>query len=98
MREIVEKGFLVGLGALSLTKERAERVVDDLVKRGEVSRDDAGKLTDRLVARGKEERAEVRRLAQDEVRKTLGKMDLATRSDLLALTERVDRLAEKLAG
>jgi len=96
MREIVEKGFLVGLGALSLTKERAERVVDDLVKRGEVRRDDADKLTDRLVARGKEERAEARRLARDQVHKTLGKIDLATRADLLALTERVDRLAEKL--
>ena len=41
LRETVEELFLAGVGVVALTKERSEELVDELVARGKVSRDDA---------------------------------------------------------
>lgn len=38
--DVVKKAMLLGLGVISLTKEKAEEAVDDLIKRGEVSREE----------------------------------------------------------
>jgi polyhydroxyalkanoate synthesis regulator phasin len=58
VRDPIERDFLVGLGALTLTREKAQSIVDGLVKKGEARRDEAKGLVDRLVTRGEEERAE----------------------------------------
>ena len=50
--EIAWQGFLVGLGALALTRDRAKRVVTGRNERGETIRHAAGKLADRLALRG----------------------------------------------
>ena len=96
MRDLIEKGFLIGLGALTLTRERAQAIVDDLVKRGEARREEARDLVDRLVKRGEEERAGLRKLVRTEVEDAMAGMNLATRKDLEALSQKIDELAEKL--
>mgnify|MGYP000969159565 CR=1 FL=1 len=35
--DVVKKAMLLGLGVISLTKEKAEEAVDDLIKRGEAT-------------------------------------------------------------
>jgi len=37
MKEIIRKTFLLGLGAASMTKDQAEKVVKDLVKKNAVT-------------------------------------------------------------
>ena len=38
--DMIKKAVLLGLGVTSLTREKAQDVVDDLIKRGEVSKDE----------------------------------------------------------
>lgn len=92
MLDLIEKGLLIGLGALTLTRERAQKIVEELVKRGEARREEASELVDRLVKRGDEERAELRKLLEN----TVAQMGLATKSDIEALSRRIEELAEKL--
>ena len=47
--DIIKRTMLLGLGLASLTKERAEGMVDDLVKRGEAARQDRFKAVDGLL-------------------------------------------------
>jgi polyhydroxyalkanoate synthesis regulator phasin len=96
MRELIEKGFLIGLGALTLTREKAQSIVDELVKRGDARRDEAKDLVDRLVKRGEEEHAELRKLVKTEVENAMAGMSLVTREDIEALAQKIDGLTEKL--
>jgi polyhydroxyalkanoate synthesis regulator phasin len=54
LRGLAEELLLAGVGAVALTRERAGEIVDDLVRRGRISREDAEGLTDELagVSRG----------------------------------------------
>lgn len=98
MRDLIEKGFLVGLGALTLTREKAQSLVEELVKTGEARRDEVKGLVDRLVTRGEEERAELQKLVRAEVESVVEGMSLATQKDIEALSKKIDGLARKLEG
>ena len=43
MADIFEKTLLAGLGLFDLTREKAEKLVNDLIKRGELSQSDKAK-------------------------------------------------------
>jgi polyhydroxyalkanoate synthesis regulator phasin len=95
MRDIMERSFLISLGILSLSREKAQGVVDELVKRGAVRREDSTGLVDRLVQRGEEERGSFRKLIHEEVAKVAHEMNLATRGDLQALEKKIEALTQK---
>ena len=95
MRDIIERGLLASLGILSLTREKAQGVVDELVKRGEVRRDDSKGLVDRLVQRGEEERGSFRKLIHEEMAKVAHELNLVTRADLQALEKKIEALTQK---
>ncbi len=95
MHDIVERGILASLGILSLTREKAQGVVDELVKRGEVRRDDSKSLVDRLVQRGEEERGTFRKLIREEMARVAHEMNLATQADVKALEKKIEALSQK---
>jgi polyhydroxyalkanoate synthesis regulator phasin len=68
-----------GIGALSMTRGRAQKVVDELVKKGEVRLEESKALIDRMTSRGEEERAELRKLIEEELERA--KTGIATRAD-----------------
>ena len=51
MRDLVEKTLLAGLGAVALTKERADDLVDELTKRGRMTGEEAREVVDELTHR-----------------------------------------------
>ena len=95
MRETIEKGVLMGWGALSLTRERAQTIIDDLVKRGEARKEDVQKLVDRLTEHGEKEREAVRNLVRDEIGKVLNEANLPSKKDIAALEKKIDKLLKK---
>jgi polyhydroxyalkanoate synthesis regulator phasin len=51
MKDLLEKTLLAGLGAVALTKERADDLVDELTKRGKMTTEEARELVDGLTHR-----------------------------------------------
>jgi polyhydroxyalkanoate synthesis regulator phasin len=92
MKELIRKTFALGLGAMALTKEAAEKLADELVKKGEVGREEAGDLVGDLLERGSKEREEVQKIVRQEMARGLAELNLPSRDDLLRLEEKVDRL------
>ena len=95
MRTSFERSFLAGIGLLSMTRDKAQKIVDELTQRGEVQRDEAKDWADQLVQRGEEERQSLRKLIRDEVKSALDGMGLATKQDLHDLTARVEALGQQ---
>ncbi len=96
IREWLEQGMLMGLGAVSLTRETAQHLVDEMIKRGQAQREEASELVDRLVKRGERERDALRKLIRTEIEDALKALNLPTRSELRAIERRLDAILKRL--
>ncbi len=92
MFDFFERGFLATVGALSLSREKIQETVDQLVARGELNLDESKQLVDKLVKRGQEERETLRGLVRQEVQKVIGEMDLTSHKDFEVLNQKLDAL------
>jgi polyhydroxyalkanoate synthesis regulator phasin len=95
MRTLFERSVLAGIGLLSMTHEKAQKIVDELIRRGEVQKDEAKYWVESLVQRGEDERQSLRKLIHDEVKSTLDEFGLATKQDLQDLTNGIDALSKQ---
>jgi polyhydroxyalkanoate synthesis regulator phasin len=98
---LIEKSMLLGLGVLTLTRDKIVQAVNSLVEEGEVMAEEAPSIIDKLVARGEEEREELRKLMRDELDKLRISAPMASRKDIEALSQKIDDLAtriDELAG
>ncbi|HAF62676.1 MAG TPA: hypothetical protein DCK95_10175 [Anaerolineaceae bacterium] len=92
MRTLFERSVLAGIGVLSMTQEKAQKIVDELIRRGEVQKDEAKDWVESLVQRGDEERQSLRKLIHDEVKSSLDELGLATKQDLQDLASKIETL------
>lgn len=93
---IFKKSLLFGVGLLTLTREKAERVVHDLVERGEVGAEEAKTFVNDLMEKGEQEKAAVQETIKKEVEDIRKKFGLVTKGDLEALEERIRALESRL--
>jgi polyhydroxyalkanoate synthesis regulator phasin len=82
----------MGLGVLTLTREKIREAVNELVAEEELEPEEAGKLVDALVSKGEKERQALR----DIIRQEVDRVKPVTRKDLGALNQKIDGLAEQL--
>jgi polyhydroxyalkanoate synthesis regulator phasin len=96
MAGLVEKSLLLGLGVLTLTRDKVAQFVDKLIEEGEVKPEEAPGIVDRLVARGEAEREELRRVVKQELDKARASVPRASRKDIEALSQKIDELAARI--
>ncbi len=90
MANLFEKGLLAGIGLLSMTREKAQDIIDELSHEGELQKNDVKQWVDELTDRGEEERQALRKLIRDEMKKVLDEMGLVTKEDLKELLKKQD--------
>ena len=90
MKTLLEKGFLAGIGLLSMTREKAQQIIEVLSHEGEVQKSEVTRWVDQLSNRGEEERQALRKLIRDEMKKVMDEMGLATKEDIQKLLEKQD--------
>jgi len=90
MKTLLEKSVLAGIGLLSMTREKAQKVIDELSQEGEVQKNDVKDWVDQLSDRGEEERQALRKLVRDEMKKVLDEMGLVTKEDIQKLINKQD--------
>lgn len=96
MFDFFERGFLATVGVLSVSREKIQEIVDQLVARGELDRNEGKQLVERMVKRGQEERETMRGLVRQEVQKVVGELDMVSRKDFQVLNDKLDALLKKL--
>ncbi|HEX2241323.1 MAG TPA: hypothetical protein VHJ82_09315, partial [Actinomycetota bacterium] len=98
MREEIKRLALFGSGVAELTRNRAEQMVKDLVKGGEIRREQASGLVKELLDRNRQARQELGRFVRAEIENQIQKSGLASRRDIDRLERRVARLRRRFAG
>ncbi len=96
MSDLIRKITLASLGILSLTKEKAEKIARDLVRRGELAKKEQAKFIKDLMKQVEKSKVEAERKIEKIVQKILTKLNIPTRKELDQLKEKVDKLAKKI--
>jgi polyhydroxyalkanoate synthesis regulator phasin len=91
-----EKLLLAALGAVALTAERADELVDNLVEKGGLRRDEAQTLVGDLRTRWRGDALRLGERAGATVQGLLGELGLVSRSDYEELELRVAQLEHRL--
>ena len=90
--DLFVKTIELGLGAAALTAETAQKLVNDLVSRGQVTREEGSNLLDRLLTLGHEQREQIKEMVDKATERAMDRMDLARKSDVDELRKRLDIL------
>ncbi|MEA4858151.1 MAG: hypothetical protein AAGU21_22540 [Solidesulfovibrio sp.] len=81
----------MGLGAAFLAKDKFEAFVEDLEKRGDMSRAEAQNFLEDAKSRAKQEEDALRARIREELRGVVSDMGLATKDDIAALRALIEK-------
>jgi polyhydroxyalkanoate synthesis regulator phasin len=95
MFETLDKVFLAGLGAISMTKEKAEQIFDEYVKKGTVERDQKGGFVKEVLETAEKTRADMEKMVSEQVKKAVASIPLATKEDLKRVEQKLDQILAK---
>jgi polyhydroxyalkanoate synthesis regulator phasin len=90
MMDTLRKTMLLGLGALSLTKEKAVTVADDLVARGEMEEKDRDRMVNNVLAEGQTQKRLLEEKVITIVQKVMTEMGMPTQQDYEDIARRLD--------
>lgn len=100
MVDMVRKVLLASIGAVALTQEEVEKVVNKLIERGEIAEKDGRKLVKDLMERRRKKATEVQAETEDEFQKrmedVLARMNIASKSDIDSINRKLTTLSKKL--
>lgn len=96
MIDLVKKAMFTGIGVISLTKEKVEELAADFVEKGKLSEQEGKKLVEEMMERSEESKDELKKQIEQVVQATLGKMDIAKKSDMEKLKKEVAALKESI--
>jgi len=85
-----------GLGAASLTRERAEQIFDEWVRRGQAERGNREQFVSDMADAAGQTRRDVEDILADQMYKVMTRLNIPTRDDLLRLEAKVDQLLSRL--
>lgn len=96
MMELLRKVMLATMGAAVIAQEEVEALINRLIERGEIAEKDGKKLMHEMMDKRKSKSSQV----QDEINKNitdvLERMNIPTRTDIDALSQKINGLSKKI--
>ncbi len=96
MLNLSKKMLLAGIGTLSLTKEKANKIADDLIKRGELSQSESKEFVVDLLDKAEKEKDRLIEKIKPEIDKSLEKMNFASKKCVDNLEKKIGELGNKI--
>ena len=97
IRDLIERTFLIGVGAAAFTKDRVQELVEEFVRRGELSSEEGREMVDSLLARSRDEARSAMKRADSSLQGALRDFGVTTRRELEDLEMRVRQIEHRVA-
>jgi len=97
MFDYIRKMTLAGAGLAILTSEKIQEIMDDLVKKGEMTEKEARETVDEYVEKSKQAKKDLEEKMEQMVTRFLNRMNIPTRKELEEIKVRLAQL-EKTGG
>jgi polyhydroxyalkanoate synthesis repressor PhaR len=95
--DILKKTYLASLGAIEITKNKAEELIDTLIKKGEIKKGERADAVIELMDKVHDNVKTFKDKVSSEVEEKIHHMKVAKKTDLENLEKKVDSLIESLA-
>jgi len=96
MLEFLKKGFYTGLGLASITKQKAEEMAKELVNNGEIYEKEGKGFVEEILKKSKEAEQEFEKKAETLVYNAIKKIDVPSKKEFIAITQRLAKLEGKI--
>jgi poly(hydroxyalkanoate) granule-associated protein len=94
--DVARKLLLAGVGAVALTQDEIEKLIDKLVERGEIAEKDGRKLVREAITRRRKKYKGVEDQVDRRAAEILDRLNVPTKADIQALSDRIAALSAKL--
>lgn len=96
MLDLLEKIFLTGVGAMSLSQKKAEELIAELREKYKMSEEEGKAFLEKAQTMAREGKDKLAEAAEAEVKKVMSGMGLVTRDEFEKLVKRVEQLENRL--
>jgi polyhydroxyalkanoate synthesis regulator phasin len=96
MMDLLKKTLAFGMGAAAFSAEKFKQFADDMVARGEMTSDEAGKFVDDMTKRAEDEKRTVQEWVREQMSKMLQQVGAVESARVDALEQRITALEERL--
>ncbi|MFD1427358.1 polyhydroxyalkanoate synthesis regulator phasin [Kroppenstedtia sanguinis] len=97
MKDWMKKGLAASVGLAVISKERMEKILRDMVNRGEMTPSASKELLEKLIARGEQEQEQLDQYLRGRMTKLLNEMNISTHEDIQRLEEQIHLQEERLS-
>ena len=95
MIDLLKKSMFLGMGVASVTKEKIEELVDELIKKGEITKNERPQIITDLLAKFEKQEKILHNKIESEVQKAIVKFNIATKNEINKLEKRITVLEKK---
>ena len=95
MFETFDKMMLAGLGALSMTREKAESIFDEYVSKGQLEREKKSGFINEMMGNAEKAKSELERIVSEQVSSTIKKLNIPAREDIDRIEKKLDQILEQ---
>ena len=90
------KAALLGIGIAAITKEKAESLVKDLIKKGDLNQDEGKKLVADLMTKSKKSKKELETTVSKQVSVMIKKANVASKKEIKILEVKIKKLEAEI--
>ncbi len=93
-----KKVFLAGMGALSLSKDKAKEIVNELIAEGKIKEKEGRQLAKEMISKAETVKKDMEQKVKVHVDNVLTKVNTGTQAQLKKMEQRIHHLEQKLAA
>jgi len=91
MKSLIQKGIYIGLGLAMMSKEQVEKIVEELVEKGEVPVTESKNLVSDIINKGEKQQQVLEAKLREKIKEMLVELNIASKDDFAQLEERIKK-------
>lgn len=96
MSDMFKKMGLFGIGILTLTQEKIEEFTQEMIKKGEISREEGKKFVKEVLSEKEKQLKDIEEKINEKVRENLKRSGVVMKSDIEALEKKIEKLEKTI--
>ncbi|MBW2650154.1 MAG: phasin family protein [Deltaproteobacteria bacterium] len=90
--DFIKKSVLAGIGLAAVTREKIEKTVDELIKKGEMTEKEGKEAIEEFAEKSKEFKKELTKKVEKAVADTISKLNIPTRKEFAELKSKIEKI------
>ncbi|MFT8321502.1 MAG: hypothetical protein ABF649_11395 [Bacillus sp. (in: firmicutes)] len=95
MKNTINQFISLGLGVAAASKEQVEKLVNELVAKGEISKNESKDMVNQLLEKGQQAKKDMDAVIKTKVQQALKELDVVTIEEYRELERRIALLEQK---